>query len=75
MRASTWAGLTALAISGVASQPSFGDINILIVTDAHSWISKHAHADHDPLLDADYGAIASAVKHVKVRLQERESRG
>lgn len=50
-------------------QIEFGDINLLIVTDAHSWISRHFHGDHRPPLDASFGDIASAVAHVKALAQ------
>ena len=43
----------------------FSDVNILIVTDAHSWIAQHVHADNTPQLDAGYGEIASTVEHIK----------
>ena len=43
----------------------FHDINILVVTDVHSWIASHLHPDHTPPLTATYGSIASAVTHVK----------
>jgi 2',3'-cyclic-nucleotide 2'-phosphodiesterase (5'-nucleotidase family) len=48
-----------------AQQIEFNDINLLVVTDAHSWISSHIHPDHDPLLNAGYGDIASSVEHLK----------
>jgi 2',3'-cyclic-nucleotide 2'-phosphodiesterase (5'-nucleotidase family) len=54
-----------------SSAVSFGDVNLLIVTDAHSWISKHAHPDYSVPLDAGYGEIASAVEHVKALAAEQ----
>ena len=59
--------LAAAALASVLSAEvaRFQDVNLLIVTDAHSWISGHAHDDHDPVLNADYGAIASAALRLK----------
>ena len=37
----------------------WSDVNLLIVTDVHSWVAGHTHADHTPVLDADYGAVLS----------------
>ena len=34
----------------------WNDVNILIVTDVHSWVSGHPH---EPALDADYGHVLS----------------
>jgi len=49
----------------ISGPPTFGDVNLLIITDAHSWIAGHNHDDHNPMLNAGYGEIASAVAHVK----------
>jgi 2',3'-cyclic-nucleotide 2'-phosphodiesterase (5'-nucleotidase family) len=35
----------------------FGDINVLVVTDVHSWVA--GHGAHESLLDADYGDVVS----------------
>ena len=37
----------------------WNDVNILIVTDVHSWIAGHPHPDHEPLLDGNYGHVLS----------------
>ena len=50
--------LAGLLIIQASSLP-WSDINILIVTDVHSWLAGHAHKDHTPVLDADYGAVLS----------------
>ena len=42
-----------------ASSLPWSDVNILIVTDVHSWLAGHAHPDHTPVLDADYGDVLS----------------
>jgi 2',3'-cyclic-nucleotide 2'-phosphodiesterase (5'-nucleotidase family) len=34
-----------------------GDINVVVVTDVHSWVAGHAR--HEPTLDADYGDVLS----------------
>ncbi|GMH82114.1 hypothetical protein TrVE_jg12982 [Triparma verrucosa] len=59
------ATVIALSLDLVVAIPELNDINILVVTDAHSWISKHIHDDHDPVLNADYGSIASAYLNLK----------
>ena len=41
----------------------FGDINILVVTDVHSWMAGHAR--HEENTDADYGDILSFYQHLK----------
>jgi 2',3'-cyclic-nucleotide 2'-phosphodiesterase (5'-nucleotidase family) len=41
----------------------FGDVNILVVTDVHSWIAGHAR--HEVNTDADYGDILSFYQHLK----------
>ena len=46
---------------------TFSDINLVVVTDAHSWISSHIHPDNTPPLTATYGDISSAVHHLKER--------
>ena len=42
----------------------WNDVNLLIVTDVHSWVAGHAHPDHTPLLDADYGHVLSLYEHL-----------
>uniref|UniRef100_A0A7S0JF82 Calcineurin-like phosphoesterase domain-containing protein n=1 Tax=Calcidiscus leptoporus TaxID=127549 RepID=A0A7S0JF82_9EUKA len=37
----------------------WSDVNLLVVTDVHSWIAGHKHPDHAPVLDADYGHVLS----------------
>ena len=43
----------------------FRDVNLLITTDVHSWLAGHAHPDHTPRLDADFGDIVSFVERVR----------
>ena len=42
----------------------WNDVNILIVTDVHSWIAGHVHPDHQPALDATYGDVLSLYTHL-----------
>ena len=69
--------LPSLSLSLSPSPPqlpaSFGDINLLVVTDAHSWITGHSHLDSAVPLDAGYGEIASAAQHIKA-LAAKEGR-
>lgn len=44
---------------------NFSQINVLVLTDVHSWISGHTHPDHEPPLNASYGDILSFVEKVK----------
>ncbi len=39
------------------------------MTDAHSWISGHAHPDHDPALDATYADVADMAVWLKQKAQ------
>lgn len=41
----------------------FGDINVMIVTDVHSWISGHKH---EPSYDATYGDVLSLYQQMKM---------
>ena len=51
------------ALLPLASLP-WSDVNLLIVTDVHSWVAGHPHPDHDPVLDADYGHVLSLHEHL-----------
>ena len=55
--------LAALPHYSLAAVP-WNDVNILIVTDVHSWIAGHPHPDHDPALDAGYGHVLSLHEHL-----------
>lgn len=60
--------LTAIALLiGIASSMSpnlpFGDINVVVLTDVHSWLG--GHGDKEPYLDADYGDVLSFYEHLK----------
>jgi len=43
--------------SHVTSLP-LGDVNVVVVTDVHSWVAGH-NPDHEPYLNADYGTVLS----------------
>ena len=46
----------------------FGDINLLVVTDVHSWIG--GHKKNEPELDVDYGDVVSFHERLKEYCQE-----
>ena len=52
-----------------ASLP-WSDVNLLIVTDVHSWVAGHPHTDHTPALDADYGAVLSLYERLAASAAE-----
>ena len=47
------------------------DVNIVAVTDVHSWLSGHRHPDNVPRLDADYGDLRSFYHHVKAAADQQ----
>jgi 2',3'-cyclic-nucleotide 2'-phosphodiesterase (5'-nucleotidase family) len=57
--------LLVLLASASSSPPNlpFGDINVLVLTDVHSWIG--GHGEKEPNLDADYGDVLSFYEHLK----------
>jgi len=42
----------------------FGDINVIILTDVHSFVGGHSSV-HEPNLNADYGHVLSFFQHVQ----------
>ena len=44
-------------------QLPFGDINVVILTDVHSWVAGHGR--QEPELDADFGAVLSFYERLK----------
>eukprot|EP00756_Hemistasia_phaeocysticola_P010558 Hpha_TRINITY_DN15029_c5_g17::TRINITY_DN15029_c5_g17_i1::g.125626::m.125626 len=62
-------GVLALALAGVERKRNLdlrlGDVNIIVTTDTHSWLSGHRHADQTPHADADLGDLVSFVDHVR----------
>jgi len=47
----------------------FGEINVVILTDVHSWVAGHGR--QQPELDADYGAVLSFYKRLKDYCNEK----
>ena len=41
----------------------FGEINVVVLTDVHSWVA--GHTTHEPTLDANYGDILSFYERLK----------
>lgn len=48
----------------------YGDINVVVLTDVHSWVGGHSPT-HEPTLNADYGRVLSFYQHVQDALRER----
>jgi len=46
----------------------FGDVNVLVLTDVHSWAAGHGR--HEPDFDADYGVVLSFYERLKEYLDE-----
>ena len=53
------------ALPSAAGLLPLADVNFLVTTDVHSFLASHHHPDHDPLLDADFGSLASFVQHAR----------
>jgi 2',3'-cyclic-nucleotide 2'-phosphodiesterase (5'-nucleotidase family) len=49
----------------VVEKAVFRDVNILVVTDTHSWLAGHMHNDQMPSADATIGNITSFVSTMK----------
>mmetsp|Transcript_1080 Transcript_1080/g.2412 ORF Transcript_1080/g.2412 Transcript_1080/m.2412 type:complete len:717 (-) Transcript_1080:421-2571(-) len=45
------------AVSDTTPNLPFGDINVVVMTDVHSWLASHRH--QEPYLDADLGDVLS----------------
>eukprot|EP01041_Mallomonas_annulata_P000498 gene498-946_t len=43
-----------------------GSVNLIVITDTHSWIHGHKHPDNVPSSDATYGDLISFVHHMKL---------
>lgn len=48
----------------------FGDVNIVIVTDVHSWVAGHGY--HEPLMNINYGDVVSFVDLLKEKEPEKD---
>lgn len=57
----SWSALLVTLTGAVVSLP-FGDINVLIVTDVHSWVAGHMH---EPQYNANYGDVLSLQHYIK----------
>mmetsp|Transcript_121331 Transcript_121331/g.181243 ORF Transcript_121331/g.181243 Transcript_121331/m.181243 type:complete len:698 (+) Transcript_121331:133-2226(+) len=53
---------TALADTAVTPNLPFGDINVVVLTDVHSFVGGHRH---DPTANANYGDVLSFYEHLK----------
>lgn len=49
----------------------FGDINVVVLTDVHSWVAGHS-STHEPHLDANYGHVLSFYRHIQDLLRSPE---
>lgn len=47
-----------------------GDINVLVVTDVHSWVG--GHGDKEAPIDADYGDVLSFFRQLQYQLAGRD---
>ena len=47
----------------------FGDINVLVLTDVHSWVG--GHRQNEPLHNADYGDVLSFYHRLKEHCRQR----
>ena len=61
--------ILSLGAGPVAGTPlPWSDLNIMVVTDVHSWVSGHPHAgEYSVPRDADYGDLVSFYEHVRGR--------
>jgi hypothetical protein len=51
----------------------FGDINVVVVTDVHSFVAGHSkHDDHQPVQNANYGHVLSFVERLKELAPEKD---
>ncbi|KAG7349600.1 calcineurin-like phosphoesterase [Nitzschia inconspicua] len=56
-----------MATTGRAPNLPFGDINLVVLTDVHSWVGGHPN---EPSLDASYGDVVSFYQHIQTYCQE-----
>jgi 2',3'-cyclic-nucleotide 2'-phosphodiesterase (5'-nucleotidase family) len=64
--------LVTLVTSLAVTEPllPFGDINVVVVTDTHSWIG--GHKKNEAQLDASYGDLLSFYEQLKVYCDQNE---
>lgn len=59
--------MLALVVSASLDELPWGDVNVMVVTDVHSWIGGHIHeSEHN----ADYGDVLSFYEHLKAYSQK-----
>lgn len=57
--------LVYISSSVAVTKVEFRDVNILVVTDTHSWLAGHIHTDQLPIANATIGNITSFVTTMK----------
>lgn len=58
-------------MTAIDPQLPFGDVNVLVLTDVHSWVAGHSH--QEPYLDADYGDVLAFYELLKEHCDEEEN--
>lgn len=59
--------LAVVALMDAAERAVFRDVNILVVTDTHSWLAAHMHNDQAPPANATIGNITNFVSTMKAQ--------
>ena len=62
-----------MSVVGAVEKVEFRDVNILVVTDTHSWLAAHMHNDQAPPANATIGNITNFVSTMK-ELAKREGK-
>jgi hypothetical protein len=62
--------LASLALIVAEPNLPFGDVNVVVLTDVHSWIGGHGRKE--PHLDADYGDVVSFYERLKAYCEETD---
>ena len=55
---------------GLAPNLPFGEINVLVLTDVHSWVGSHAR--QEPQYNADFGHLLSFYEQLKSHCDKNE---
>lgn len=61
---------TDLVVSQNSPALPVGDINVVVVTDTHSWVG--GHGDKEAPLDADYGDVLSFYRQLKSQMPNQD---
>jgi hypothetical protein len=64
-----WSQLPDLVTATIDPKLPFGDINVLVLTDVHSWVGGHHR--QEPHYDADYGDVLSFYEQLYAHCQEQ----